>query len=175
MLVSSVVWFGPLIERAALQCLRDTFSNTSNLEWVGLSRDAPDYDLASHDIYASEMCDTGLCIAGGRAMSCAAYTLPAWRYAGVTSDDVAFVTDAITQMRLDHEQLQELEHLAHKCKGAKDIRDDLVWSRKAVIRLLYALFERDGWDPNSVAGQRYIRTLCVILVDNKLVEDRSIL
>ena len=39
------------------------------------------------------------------------------------------------------------------------------------IRLLFAFYARDRWDPNSIAGQMQLKGLLMKLADNKAVED----
>ena len=98
--------------------------------------------------------------------------LPPNCYRGAASADVETSNRALATMNAHWQMILRVEALAADGhEEPRTILADMPWTKKASIRLLYSLFEKDRWSRDSVAGQSHLAALVDTVPDNKLVED----
>ena len=120
---------------------------------------------------AQELVELVWHLACSRSWSLSKHSCPPYSYALACSSTTEVSTRATTLMSADWRNLLRLEQLATRSPLAHQLLNDMYWTRSQPIRLLYILFERDQWQAQSRAGQRWLRGLLQHLPDNKLVED----
>ena len=98
--------------------------------------------------------------------------LPPNCYRGAASADVETSNRALATMNAHWQMILRVEALAADGhEEPRTILADMPWTKKASIRFIYSLFEKDRWSRDSVAGQSHLAALVDTVPDNKLVED----
>ncbi len=115
--------------------------------------------------------DFAIALLGNRAWSYSFYSeVPPLACAAAMSTSRDVREAALSEMQLQWANLLRLERAALFSQDAKELRDDIHWADHVPIRLLFMFFERDGWSPNSILGQRFLRALLQHLPDSRIVE-----
>ena len=72
----------------------------------------------------------------------------------------------------DYTRVTALDEDAHKSAGAKRLKHEIFWVDKAVLRLLWLVWESFKYNANTcVLGMRLLRGLVLVLPDSRLVEE----
>ena len=97
-------------------------------------------------------------IGGYRSWSKLEADLPPNSCAPVASDNLEITAEGIRKMKKDFHGMLMLE--AKAAAGDEDaqkfLKDNIRFQNNA-LRLLFILCERSNWNPNCIAGQRYLR------------------
>ena len=156
----------PLLQHTVME----TFYNYNNLCNMGLPGKA--VDLVAQDAAANEVGTLTWYIVSNHAWSLAAtYTIPPCAYANLFSVNSELRQNAMDTMRQESQNMYNLEQISLSVDKARDLADSMWMTKAWAIRLLFAFYARDRWDPNSIAGQMQLKGLLMKLADNKAVED----
>ena len=123
-------------------------------------------------VQVSHFSRAALELAGNRALTKAMDDeIPPHCYCALLSEN-AIEARAAAQLMENHFSLVlRLELLATIFTEAADVLAAMQFLLVASVRLLWMLFERDNFDPNSAAGRRWFKGQTYAPPDNKLVED----
>ena len=97
--------------------------------------------------------------------------LPPESCAPVTSTDDGISEGGITRMMYDWQKWRWAEREALTNPDAASFVKQMYFFQNKCVRLLFMLFERDGWRVTSVAGQRYAKAILFTPPDNVLIEN----
>jgi len=162
-------WYDDEVLEHFTHCLG---SSIDTLDWIGFTPIGGEHTIPQQDKLVGEYLNLVFHTGGARSWTKLSMGLPPYCYAGLASADPDIADQTMAKFKRDFANMLKLEDLAaQRNRHAKQLLSDLYISKKKALRLLYLLFERDGFRLNSVAGQRYLRAILLVPPDNKLLED----
>jgi len=163
--ISALDWHvGEITDHFVHTFSKDTFQQVGLGAGSGDSIEVQDSLVAN---YVNLCLDVGSNLCWSKLLA----VIPPCCYVGVASSSTGFSEATVEKMKSDWAMIEKVEQLATWDPRAEKLLSSMPWLRKKAVRLLFMLFERDGWKVGSIAGQNYIRALQMLLPDNKLVED----
>ena len=149
------------------ETFRHALYDTRTLDWVGFTMDA---GMLKPSLLQDMLMLTWHIVAH-RAWSLSKHDFPPECCALAVSADVVQAQEATAKMRSDWANLMQLEQRAHTLPSAMQLWQDIEFADARPIRLLFAMYERDGWSFQSLSGRKIMKGLLQTLPDNKIVED----
>ena len=144
--------------------VQDCFRSPSNLKFM---------DVEPGDtILSGRIAETALLLLSHRCWSLAVrHEAPPQRYVSCFSPRAEDKEVIGTVMKEHWVNLIKLEHRRHNHPAAMSLWKDLIVCKRAPIRMIWILYEKDQFRLGSAAGTHLLQGALNILPDNKIVED----